>query len=130
MNYEDQNKCKEYLKNTDLICYVGRGTMYLEPDYVCTWSKEGMSKYEWLACFNDRKHIFKVVKKVECKIYPPFEIGTYEPDIAVNFNEFKDLMEKAFKKYENALRVQAERRKKLKEQEMKNAAAQYDANAD
>lgn len=125
MNYEEQKKCKEYLKNTDLVIYM-HDAPYIIDESVCSWSKEGMSKYEWLAYFNDKEHIFKVVRRIECKAYPPFEIGTYEPDIADNFDEFKDLMEKAFKKYEDALREQAERRKKLKEQEMKAAASQFE----
>ena len=126
MNYTEQEKCKEYLKHTDLVC-TRHDTLYLAGDDVCSWTKEGMTKYEWFAYFNDKEHIFKVVKTVLCKSYPPFEIGTFDPDIAVNFDEFKELLEKAFKQYDAALRVQANRRKQQKEKEMKAAAAKFEA---
>lgn len=84
-----------------------------------------MSKYEWLAYFNDTEHVFKVVRKIECKAYPPYEIGTYEPDIAANFIEFKDLIERAFKKYEDALYVQAFRLNKYKEAQIRKAAENF-----
>lgn len=125
MNYTEQEKCKEYLKNTDLVCYK-HDTLYLADD-VRSWTKEGMSQYEWLAYFNDTEHVFKVVKYVQCKNYPPFEIATFDPEIAADFAEFKELMEKAFKKYEDALYVQASRRKQLKEDEIKAAAAKFEA---
>jgi len=125
MNYSEQEKCKEYLKHTDLVC-TKHDTLYSDDD-VCSWTKEGMTKYEWFAYFNNKEHIFKVVKYVQCKSYPPFEIGTFDPDIAVNFAEFKELLEKAFKQYDAALRVQANYRKKQKEKEMKAAAAKYEA---
>ena len=122
MNYEEQKKCKEYLENTDLVC---SSRTFLAGGDVRTWAKEGMSTYEWIAYFNDAEHIFKVVRKIECKAYPPYEIGTYEPDIAANFIEFKDLMERAFKKYEDALYVQAFRRKQLKEDQIRKAAENF-----
>lgn len=123
MNYEEQKKCHEYLKNTDLVCFR-QDPGFLGYD-VRLWTKKGMSKYEWFAYFNDREHVFKVARKIECKAYPPYEIGTYEPDIAANFIEFKDLLERALKKYEDALHVQASRRKQLKEKEIKAAAENF-----
>lgn len=123
MNYTEQEKCKEYLKHTDLVCT--KHVTSLTGDDVCSWTKEGMTKYEWFAYFSDKEHIFKVVKTVLCKSYPPFEIGTFDPDIAVNFAEFKELLEKAFKQYDAALRVQANRRKQLKEKEIKAAAEKF-----
>ena len=125
MNYSEQEKCKEYLKHTDLVC-TRHDTLNLDDD-VYSWTEEGMTKYEWFAYFNDKEHIFKVVKTVLCRSYPPFKIGTFDPDIAVNFAEFKELLEKAFKQYDAALRVQANYRKKQKEKEMKAAAAKYEA---
>ena len=126
MNYTEQEKCKEYLKHTDLVC-TRHDTFSFVPESadVRSWTKEGMTKYEWLAYFNDKEHIFKVVKTVLCKSYPPFEIGTFDPDIAVNFDEFKELLEKAFKQYDAALRVQANRRKQLKQKEIKAAAEKF-----
>ena len=123
MNYTEQEKCKEYLKNTDLVCYR-HDTLYTGND-VRSWTKEGMSKYEWLAYFNDTEHVFKVARKIECKAYPPFEIATFDPEIAADFAEFKDLLDRAFKKYEDALYVQASRRKQLKEDEIKAAAEKF-----
>lgn len=123
MNYTEQEKCKEYLKHTDLVCTV-HDTLYLD-DAVCSWTKEGMTKYEWFAYFNDKEHIFKVVRNVLCKSYPPFEIGTFDPDIAVNFDEFKELLEKAFKKYEYALRDQARLKKKYRESQIRKAAEKF-----
>ena len=122
MNYEEQKKCKEYLKNTDLVCYFHT---LLAGDGVCSWAKEGMSKYEWIAFFNDKEHVFKVVRTITCKAYPPYEIGTYEPEIAKDFIDFKDLMERAFKKYEDALRLQANLLKKYKEDQIKKAAENF-----
>ena len=125
MNYTEQEKCKEYLKHTDLVCTRHDTFSFTESADVRSWTKEGMTKYEWFAYFNDKEHIFKVVKTVLCKSYPPFEIGTFDPDIAVNFDEFKELLEKAFKQYDAALRVQANRRKQLKEKEIKAAAEKF-----
>jgi hypothetical protein len=55
------------------------------------------------------------------------------PDISIsnsykshrNFAEFKELLEKAFKQYDVALRVQANRRKQQKEKEIKAAAEKF-----
>lgn len=124
MNYEEQEKCKEYLKTTDLVWFPSAN---LITPKISLWTKEGLSKYEWFAYFNDTEHVFKVVKKVECKAYPPYEIGTYDPEIVFTFAEFKELLEKAFEKYEEALYVQAFRIKKAKEAEIENAAMKYEA---
>lgn len=123
MNYAEQEKCKEYLKNTNLVCST-QDNAFLGYD-VRIWTKEGMPKYEWFAYFNDKEHVFKVVRTIQCRNYPPFEIGTFDPEIASDFAEFKELMEKAFKKYEDALYVQASRRKHFKEKEIKDAAEKF-----
>ena len=123
MNLKEVAKCIKYLNEETSGLTLKYGNFF--EDDVRSWTKEGLTKYEWLAYFNDKEHVFKVVKTVLCKSYPTFEIATFDPEIAVNFDEFKTLLEKAFKQYDAALRVQANRRKQQKEKEIKAAAEKF-----